>query len=91
MRSFVVCRSSFRPFCWLTLGLALTAMTCRATVAAGSNDAALDAKTQRAVALFKSIVWQEGPSVAKLGAIAEITVPEGYRFTGQDGPENGRS
>ena len=31
------------------------------------------------------IDWQEGPTVAKLGDIAEINIPEGYRFAGKDG------
>ena len=33
----------------------------------------------------KSIVWQEGPCDARLGTVAEIKVPKGYRFTGTDG------
>jgi uncharacterized membrane-anchored protein len=31
------------------------------------------------------IDWQDGPSVGKLGDLAEIKVPEGYRFAGADG------
>jgi uncharacterized membrane-anchored protein len=31
------------------------------------------------------IDWQEGPTVGKLGDLAEIKVPEGYRFAGADG------
>jgi len=31
------------------------------------------------------IDWQVGPTVGKLGDIAEIKVPEGYRFAGADG------
>jgi len=31
------------------------------------------------------IRWQAGPSVGSLGDIAQITVPEGFRFTGQAG------
>lgn len=31
------------------------------------------------------IRWQSGPSVGSLGDIAQITVPEGFRFTGQAG------
>jgi uncharacterized membrane-anchored protein len=31
------------------------------------------------------IDWQEGPTVAKLGDVAEINIPEGYRFSGKDG------
>ena len=31
------------------------------------------------------IRWQAGPSAGSLGDIAQITVPEGFRFTGQAG------
>ena len=31
------------------------------------------------------INWQVGPAIGKLGNVAEIKVPEGYRFSGQDG------
>ncbi len=31
------------------------------------------------------IPWEDGPTVGRLGTIAEITVPQGYRFTGQSG------
>lgn len=33
----------------------------------------------------QAIPWEDGPTVGKLGDIAEITVPEGYRFTGAQG------
>lgn len=33
------------------------------------------------------INWQDGPTTAKLGDIAEITIPEGYRFTDKAGTE----
>lgn len=31
------------------------------------------------------IDWQDGPTVAKLGDIAEVQIPAGYRFAGKDG------
>src|SRR5216683_992934 len=31
------------------------------------------------------IDWQDGPTIGKLGDLAEIKVPEGYRFAGADG------
>lgn len=31
------------------------------------------------------IPWEDGPTVGRLGNIAQITVPQGYRFTGQSG------
>ena len=33
------------------------------------------------------IEWEEGPTVGKLGSIAEISVPEGYRFAGRKGAQ----
>jgi len=33
------------------------------------------------------IDWQNGPTTGKLGDIAEITIPEGYRFTDKSGTE----
>jgi uncharacterized membrane-anchored protein len=65
--------------------LALMAMTSGAASAADSNDPALDAKRQQAIDLFRSIQWQDGPGTGQLGTIAEIKIPKGYRFTGQDG------
>ena len=34
---------------------------------------------------FADIAWTEGGEVGKLGSVAEIAVPEGYRFTGRKG------
>jgi len=31
------------------------------------------------------IKWEVGPTVGKLGDVAEITIPDGYQFTGKDG------
>src|SRR5258708_31869958 len=33
------------------------------------------------------IDWQTGPTVGKLGDIAEIKIPQGYRFSGKDGAQ----
>ena len=35
--------------------------------------------------LFQSISWQTGPGTAKLGDVAEVAIPAGYRFTDQQG------
>lgn len=32
-----------------------------------------------------AIPWQEGPTMAKLGDIAELQIPEGFAFTGKEG------
>jgi uncharacterized membrane-anchored protein len=31
------------------------------------------------------IAWQAGPGVGKIGGVAEIQIPDGYRFAGRDG------
>ncbi len=36
---------------------------------------------------FAAIEWQEGPSVGKIGDIAEIKIPEGYSYTGAAGAQ----
>ncbi len=33
------------------------------------------------------IDWQDGPTIGKLGDIAQISVPQGYRFTGKAGAQ----
>lgn len=33
------------------------------------------------------IDWQNGPAVGNLGSIAEVKIPEGYRFTGKQGTQ----
>ena len=33
------------------------------------------------------IDWQNGPTVGKLGDIAQLSVPKGYRFTGKSGAQ----
>ena len=43
------------------------------------------AELERLRKLYQSIVWQKGPSLGKLGNMAEIQVPEGYQFTGKQG------
>jgi uncharacterized membrane-anchored protein len=40
---------------------------------------------EQAAAPKVKIDWQDGPTVGKLGDLAEIKVPEGYRFAGADG------
>jgi uncharacterized membrane-anchored protein len=46
----------------------------------------LSAPAQEQAATPKvKIDWQDGPTVGKLGDLAEIKVPEGYRFAGADG------
>jgi uncharacterized membrane-anchored protein len=66
-------------------GMALAALMMLASIMAvrgwAQEPAQPDAKPQQKV----HIDWQEGPTVAKLGDVAEINIPEGYRFSGKDG------
>lgn len=57
----------------LFLGLAFTVVACRFASAQDAEDA------------FLSIPWQEGPTVGEMGPYAQITVPEGFLFTGPEG------
>jgi uncharacterized membrane-anchored protein len=41
----------------------------------------------RAQTKKNSIDWQDGPTVGKLGDIARISIPKGYRFTGKTGTQ----
>ena len=54
---------------WLLACLALVAAPRVASAQGGESD----------------IPWEEGPAMAKLGDIAEIKIPEGYRFAGREG------
>ena len=69
----------------MAAGLALTALIMLGTGMAvrgwAQEPAQPDAKPQPKV----HIDWQDGPTLAKLGDIAEINIPEGYRFAGKDG------
>jgi uncharacterized membrane-anchored protein len=44
-----------------------------------------DAADDPTVKLLASLQWTVGPGKAQVGSLAEIQVPEGTRFTGQDG------
>jgi uncharacterized membrane-anchored protein len=52
-----------------------------AAMAAGPVAAQTPAETSPA----EEIPWEDGPSVAQLGSIAQVKVPEGFRFAGRDG------
>ena len=54
---------------WLLACLALVTVPGIASAQEGESD----------------IPWQEGPAIGKLGDIAQIRIPEGYRFAGRDG------
>lgn len=67
----------------LGLGILLVGSAClEPSVARG------DPGEERIAQLFNAIVWQDGPCQAKLGEVAELDVPDGYRFTGAAGARN---
>lgn len=45
----------------------------------------LSPEQQQMIALYASIEWQVGPTTADIGGNAQITVPEGFQFTGRQG------
>lgn len=60
------------------VGIALAALACLAPLPAVA-DAQSDA--------FQAIPWKEGPTVGEMGVQAQITVPEGFIFTGPEGTQ----
>ena len=56
---------------------------CVAVVAAVLSLASVPVQAQSAPG--SDIEWQEGPGTGRIGDIAEIRIPEGYRFAGQEG------
>lgn len=67
----------------LGLGILMVGSAClEPSVARG------DPGEERIAQLLKAIVWQDGPCKAKLGEVAELDVPDGYRFTGAAGARN---
>ena len=61
--------------------------TVLASLLLGAAAAASPAAAQDEQSPFWDIPWQEGPTVGVLGREAEVTVPEGCLFTGEDGVE----
>lgn len=73
-----------------SLRLTLAAVCCLAAGVAFAQEAdpgnaPNQAEHNRAQQLYNSIVWENGPTTAKLGTMAEIKVPQGYQFTGAAG------
>ena len=62
---------------WLVLGVAAGAVA--------QEGPSQKAKIEQMRTLLKSIQWQRGPTVGKIGTVAEVKVPAGYQFTEQQG------
>jgi uncharacterized membrane-anchored protein len=69
----------------MATGLALVALMMLASSMAVRGWAQEPAQPEANPQPKVHIDWQDGPTVAKLGDIAEINIPEGYRFAGKDG------
>ena len=82
---FVVCRSRFHSFRWLTLGFALMAMTPGADGRRRVQRRGADAKAQQAIALFRSIEWQDGPGDRPAWHDRRNQDSRGLSFHRQDG------
>jgi len=87
MHGFKICLNHSGTSKWLLSMLASSMVILMAAQvqAAGDRSEPSKAEIQRMEALYKSIQWQDGPCNARLGNIAEIKVPQGYRFTDIDG------
>lgn len=44
-----------------------------------------DPEMQRLIQLYSSIKWEEGPTTVSIGDHAQLSLPDGYQFTGQQG------
>jgi uncharacterized membrane-anchored protein len=61
-------------------GLALVlAIACCGLVASAQEDQ-LSPEQQQLLERFSAIQWQQGPTTATIGTMAEIVVPQGYQF-----------
>src|SRR4029077_19638210 len=69
----------------MAAGLALTALIVLTSSMAMRGWAQEPAQPETNPQPKVHIDWQDGPTVAKLGDVAEINIPEGYRFSGKDG------
>src|SRR5262245_59844189 len=69
----------------MATGMALIALMVLATGMAVRGWAQEPAQPEASTQPKVHIDWQDGPTVAKFGDIAEINIPEGYRFAGKDG------
>jgi uncharacterized membrane-anchored protein len=67
-----------RPHEMYSLSLAFLLVTTLAPFAAVAQE-------QQDVKSWENIQWQGGPTVGKLGDLAQIKVPAGYRFSGAEG------
>ena len=87
MHCLKMCLNRWNISKWLLSLLAASMFVAMAAQVQAAGDRSQPSKTEmdRMRALYKSIQWQEGPCDARLGTIAEIKVPQGYRFTGIDG------
>jgi uncharacterized membrane-anchored protein len=72
--------SSYRAVPRLFIFLALS---CWAAGAAQEPQASQQQQQQQQ----PKIQWQDGPSIGNLGDVAQIKIPEGYRFTGKEGAQ----
>jgi len=66
----------------LRLFFALASLSLAAASLARADDPKDDSKKE---SNQPKIAWVEGPAIVRLGDIAEIKIPSGYRFAGKDG------
>lgn len=63
------------------LGLLVVGMLTLTTTAAAQEEEPLSPEAMALIERYSSIEWQPGPTVGKIGTLAQIDVPEGYQFT----------
>src|SRR6188472_135618 len=82
-----------RPARLIVAGLLCIALFAAESLISGSSRSALADEPTGAEKeyiaqqrqLYDSIRWQTGPCIAKIGANAQISIPDGYQFTGPAG------
>ena len=69
----------------VTAVVTLLVANASSCIAQDEELAQLSPEQQQMIALYASIDWQAGPATVDIGSNAQITIPEGFQFTGRQG------
>jgi len=69
----------------LTVVVTLLVANVSSGIAQDEELGQLSPEQQQMIALYASIDWQAGPATVDIGNNAQITIPEGFQFTGRQG------
>lgn len=68
--------------------VAVIIFSCSLVTGSAQDDVGLSPEQLATLERFASIQWQSGPAVGKIGTMAEIKIPKGYKFTGSQGAQD---